>query len=158
MHKSFTTGADAAVSVWLYTAEAFKSLENDPFPSARAIAKAQGFTGGAGQLVLVPDADGSLAHVLGGIGDGITGVGGVGTGGVGGAGFGVGTGFGAGVGVCLVYMQLLPCSVGVHSPPGPQSALEEQGTKQIECPSLPTMHFPFSLTHAGRSLGQVSSL
>ena len=70
MHKSFTTGADAAVSVWLYTAEAFKSLENDPFPSARAMAKAQGFTGVAGQLVLVPDADGSLAHVLGGIGDG----------------------------------------------------------------------------------------
>ncbi|WP_375208712.1 M17 family metallopeptidase [Hyphomonas jannaschiana] len=70
MHKSFTTGADAAVSVWLYTAEAFKSLENDPFPSARAIAKAQSFTGGAGQLVLVPGADGSLAHVLGGIGDG----------------------------------------------------------------------------------------
>lgn len=70
MHKSFTTGADAAVSVWLYTAEAFKSLENDPFPSARVIAKAQSFTGGAGQLVLVPGADGSLAHVLGGIGDG----------------------------------------------------------------------------------------
>ena len=70
MHKSFTTGADEAVSVWLYTADAFKSLENDPFPSARAIAKAQGFTGGAGQLVLVPGADGGLAHVLGGIGDG----------------------------------------------------------------------------------------
>ena len=70
MHKSFTTGADEAVSVWLYTADAFKSLENDPFPSARAIAKAQGFTGGAGQLVLVPGAEGGLAHVLGGIGDG----------------------------------------------------------------------------------------
>jgi leucyl aminopeptidase len=70
MHKSFTTGADGAVSVWLYTADAFKSLENDPFPSARAIAKAQGFTGGAGQLVLVPGDEGALAHVLGGIGDG----------------------------------------------------------------------------------------
>ena len=57
MHKSFTTGADAAVSVWLYTSDAFKSLENDPFPSARAIAKAQGFTGGAGQMVLVPGTD-----------------------------------------------------------------------------------------------------
>ena len=70
MHKSFTTGADAAVSVWLYSADAFKSLENDPFPSARAIAKAQGFTGGAGQMVLVPGTDGGGAHVLGGIGDG----------------------------------------------------------------------------------------
>ena len=70
MHKSFTTGADAAVSVWLYSADAFKSLENDPFPSARAIAKAQGFTGGAGQMVLVPGTDGGVAHVLGGIGDG----------------------------------------------------------------------------------------
>ncbi|MBB38916.1 MULTISPECIES: leucyl aminopeptidase family protein [Hyphomonas] len=70
MHKSFTTGADAAVSVWLYTSDAFKSLENDPFPSARAIAKAQGFTGGAGQMVLVPGTDGGVAHVLGGIGDG----------------------------------------------------------------------------------------
>ncbi|KCZ84416.1 cytosol aminopeptidase [Hyphomonas adhaerens MHS-3] len=70
MHKSFTTGADAAVSVWLYTSDAFKSLENDPFPSARAIAKAQGFTGGAGQMALVPGTDGGVAHVLGGIGDG----------------------------------------------------------------------------------------
>lgn len=70
MHKSFTTGADAAISVWLYSADAFKSLENDPFPSARAIAKAQGFTGGAGQMVLVPGTDGGVAHVLGGIGDG----------------------------------------------------------------------------------------
>jgi leucyl aminopeptidase len=70
MHKSFTTGAGAAASVWLYTADAFKSLENDPFPSARAVAKAQAFRGGAGQLVLVPGPDGGLAHVLGGIGDG----------------------------------------------------------------------------------------
>ncbi|MBD3769840.1 MAG: leucyl aminopeptidase family protein [Rhodobacterales bacterium] len=70
MHKSFTTQADASVRVWLYTADAFKSLENDPFPSARAIGAAQGFKGGAGQMVLVPGADGALAHVLGGIGDG----------------------------------------------------------------------------------------
>ena len=70
MHKSFTTGADGAVSVWLYTADAFKSLENDPFPSARAIATAQAFKGGAGQMVLVPSPEGGLAHVLGGIGDG----------------------------------------------------------------------------------------
>jgi leucyl aminopeptidase len=70
MHKSFTTQADASVRVWLYTADAFKSLESDPFPSARAIGAAQGFKGGAGQMVLVPGADGALAHVLGGIGDG----------------------------------------------------------------------------------------
>ncbi len=70
MHKSFTTQAGASVRVWLYTADAFKSLENDPFPSARAIGAAQGFKGGAGQMVLVPGADGALAHVLGGIGDG----------------------------------------------------------------------------------------
>ena len=70
MHKSFTTQADASVRVWLYTTDAFKSLENDPFPSARAIGAAQGFKGGAGQMVLVPGADGALAHVLGGIGDG----------------------------------------------------------------------------------------
>ncbi len=70
MHKSFTARAEAPVQVWLYTSDAFKALENDPFPSARAMATAQGFTGGAGQLVLAHDGEGALAHVLGGLGDG----------------------------------------------------------------------------------------
>ncbi|MEZ6010613.1 MAG: leucyl aminopeptidase family protein [Hyphomonas sp.] len=70
MHKSFTARAEAPVQVWLYTTAAFEALENDPFPGARAMAKAQKFTGGAGQLLLAHDADGALAHVLGGIGDG----------------------------------------------------------------------------------------
>jgi len=70
MHKSFTAEATAPVQVWLYTASQFGALENDPFPNARAIAGAQGFTGGAGQTVLVPGPDGRTAHVLYGLGAG----------------------------------------------------------------------------------------
>jgi len=70
MHKSFTARAEAPVQVWLYTSDAFKTLENDPFPGARAMAKGQNFTGGAGQALLAHDSEGALAHVLGGIGDG----------------------------------------------------------------------------------------
>lgn len=70
MHKSFTIRAEAPVQVWLYTSEAFKALENDPFPGARTLAKGQGFTGGAGQTVLAHDGEGALAHALFGLGDG----------------------------------------------------------------------------------------
>ena len=70
MHKSFTTDATQPVQVWLYTSALFSALENDPFPNARAIATAQGFTGGAGQSVFVPGADGRTAHVLYGLGPG----------------------------------------------------------------------------------------
>lgn len=70
MHKSFTLEATRPVQVWLYTSALFDALENDPFPNARAIASAQGFTGGAGQSVLVPEADGRTGHVLFGLGKG----------------------------------------------------------------------------------------
>ena len=70
MHKSFTARAEAPVQVWLYTSAAFEALENDPFPGARVMAKAQAFTGGAGQTVLAHDSEGALAHVLFGLGDG----------------------------------------------------------------------------------------
>lgn len=70
MHKSFTARAEAPVQVWLYTSAAFEALENDPFPGARTLAKAQAFTGGAGQTVLAHDAEGPLAHVLFGLGEG----------------------------------------------------------------------------------------
>lgn len=70
MHKSFTAKPKHAASVYLYTSAAFKALTADPFPSARAIAGAQGFTGGAGQTVLVPGEDGKVASVLFGLGAG----------------------------------------------------------------------------------------
>ena len=56
MHKSFTARAEAPVQVWLYTSKAFKALKADPFPNARAMAEAQDFTGGAGQMVLAQSA------------------------------------------------------------------------------------------------------
>ncbi len=70
MHKSFTADPKGAVDVFLYTTEAFKSLENDPFPNARAFAEGQAFTGASGQVVLVPGDSGGLAHVLYGLGKG----------------------------------------------------------------------------------------
>ena len=70
MHKSFTADPTGAVDVFLYTIEAFKSLENDPFPNARAFAEGQAFTGASGQVVLVPGDSGKLAHVLYGLGKG----------------------------------------------------------------------------------------
>ena len=70
MHKSFTADPTGAVDVFLYTTEAFKSLENDPFPNARAFADGQAFTGASGQFVLVPGESGGLAHVLYGLGKG----------------------------------------------------------------------------------------
>ena len=70
MHKSFTADPKGAVDVFLYTSKAFKSLENDPFPSARAIAEGQTVTGATGQVVLVPGEAGGLARVLYGLGKG----------------------------------------------------------------------------------------
>ena len=70
MHKSFTADPTGAVDVFLYTTEAFKSFENDPFPNARAFAEGQAFTGASGQVVLVPGDSGKLAHVLYGLGKG----------------------------------------------------------------------------------------
>jgi len=70
MHKSFTADPKGAVDVFLYTSKAFKSLENDPFPSARAIAEGQAFPGATGQIVLVPGEAGGLARVLYGLGKG----------------------------------------------------------------------------------------
>ncbi|MCA8901040.1 MAG: leucyl aminopeptidase family protein, partial [Hyphomonas sp.] len=70
MHKSFTARAEAPVQVWLYTSKAFKALKADPFPNARAMAEAQDFTGGAGQMVLAHGDDGALANVLFGLGKG----------------------------------------------------------------------------------------
>ena len=70
MHKSFAARAEAPVQVWLYAAKDFKGLENDPFPGARAIAAAQGFTGAAGQVLLSHDSEGALSHVLYGLGAG----------------------------------------------------------------------------------------
>ncbi len=74
MHKSFTERAASPVSVWLYTSAGFEALENDPFPAARAMAMAQEFTGGAGQVLMAHGADGSLAHVLFGLGKGTDGL------------------------------------------------------------------------------------
>ncbi|MEX1251739.1 MAG: leucyl aminopeptidase family protein, partial [Hyphomonas sp.] len=59
-----------AARVYLLSSAAFKALADDPFPSARAIAAAQDFTGGAGQTVLVPGAEGRVQSVLFGLGAG----------------------------------------------------------------------------------------
>jgi leucyl aminopeptidase len=70
MHKSFTTKASSPARIFLFTTAGFSALENDPFPGTRAIAAAQGFTGGAGQTVLVPGANGRTESVLFGLGNG----------------------------------------------------------------------------------------
>ena len=70
MHKSFTADPTGAVDVFLYTSAAFKGLENDPFPSARATAKALGFTAAAGQVAMIPGEGGTLGKVLFGLGNG----------------------------------------------------------------------------------------
>ena len=70
MHKSFIAKPKHAARVYLFTSAGFKSLNDDPFPSARAIAGAQDFTGGAGQTVLVPGPDGKIESVLFGLGTG----------------------------------------------------------------------------------------
>lgn len=70
MNKSFTTGAEPSAHIHLYTKTGFAGLDSDPFQNARAIASNQTFTGAQGQLVLVPGADGAVANVLFGIGDG----------------------------------------------------------------------------------------
>ena len=70
MHKSFTTDPSNAARVYLYTARSFAGLTTEPFTGAKAIAAAQGFTGGAGQTVLVPGPDGTVQFVLFGLGAG----------------------------------------------------------------------------------------
>ena len=69
-HKSFTAEAAAPARIWLLTTGQFSDLGKDPFPNARAIAAAQGFTGGAGQAVIVPGADGKTGDILFGLGNG----------------------------------------------------------------------------------------
>ena len=70
MHKSFTAKPRHPARIYLYTAQSFTALADDPFPAARAIAAAQAFTGGAGQTVLVPGEDGKVQSVLFGLGAG----------------------------------------------------------------------------------------
>ncbi|MFN4225400.1 MAG: leucyl aminopeptidase family protein [Hyphomonas sp.] len=70
MHDSFTARPKTPAGVYLYTAREFTDLKADPFPHARAIARAQGFTGAAGQTVIVPGEGGRIASVLFGLGTG----------------------------------------------------------------------------------------
>lgn len=70
MHKSFTTKPTKPARIYLCLARDFAALESDPFPGARAIAAGQGFTGAAGQTVIVPGEDGRVASVLFGLGTG----------------------------------------------------------------------------------------
>ena len=70
MHKSFTAKGANPAAIHLFTVSGFESLKDDPFPGARALAKGQGFTGKAGQVVLQAGTDGQLSHVLAGLGDG----------------------------------------------------------------------------------------
>jgi leucyl aminopeptidase len=70
MHKSFTAKGAKPAAIHLFTVSGFESLKDDPFPGARALAKGQGFTGKAGQVVLQAAAGGQLSHVLAGLGDG----------------------------------------------------------------------------------------
>lgn len=70
IHKSFTAGATGPARIWLFTSAQFSDLGTDPFASARAVAAAQAFTGGAGQTVIVPGADGRTGEILFGLGNG----------------------------------------------------------------------------------------
>ena len=70
MHKSFIVKAAKPAAIHLFTVSGFDSLGDDPFPGAKALAKGQGFTGAAGQLVIQAGKDGQVNHVLAGLGNG----------------------------------------------------------------------------------------
>lgn len=70
MHKTFIARPRSPAGVYLLTARSFADLKHDPFPDARAIAAAQGFTGAVGQTVIVPGEQGRIASVLFGLGGG----------------------------------------------------------------------------------------
>jgi leucyl aminopeptidase len=70
MHKSFIAKAAKPAAIHLFTVSRFDSLGDDPFPGAKALAKGQGFTGAAGQLVIQAGKDGQVSHVLAGLGNG----------------------------------------------------------------------------------------
>jgi leucyl aminopeptidase len=70
MHSSFTLRSEAAAAIYFFTAEAFAGLADDPFPDARAIAAAQGFTAAAGQVLQVSGPGGAVRQVLAGLGRG----------------------------------------------------------------------------------------
>ncbi len=68
MHNAFTLDASAPARLHLFTAKDFARAE---LPAAlQRFAQAQNFNGGAGQRVLMPDAEGALSDVLFGLGDG----------------------------------------------------------------------------------------
>ncbi|MGH1421376.1 MAG: leucyl aminopeptidase family protein [Hyphomonas sp.] len=67
MHLCFASSDDRAVNVYLVMSG---GGVGDYFPQADALAKSHGFTGAAGSIVYAHDADGLLAHVLYGIGNG----------------------------------------------------------------------------------------
>lgn len=70
MHKSFTDKPTSPAGVYLFSARQFADLKADPFPDARATAKAHAFSGASGQMVVVPGEGGRIASVLFGLGNG----------------------------------------------------------------------------------------
>jgi len=68
MHPAFTTSAEAPVRVHVVLARDWAETEL-PAP-LRAFAESQGFTGAAGQVVTLPDAEGRPQEVLFGLGNG----------------------------------------------------------------------------------------
>lgn len=68
MYPAFTQQADAPARLHLFTSESWKQADL-PGP-LKAFAAAQGFKAKAEQIVIAPDADGAISHVLFGLGEG----------------------------------------------------------------------------------------
>jgi leucyl aminopeptidase len=69
MHPAFASPSPAAIPILLVTTSALEQALKSLPPAARHFAKAADFSAKAGKLLLVPDGDGKITHVLFGIED-----------------------------------------------------------------------------------------
>ncbi len=67
MHPAFETSAAAAVPITFATKSTWKAISATLPTTARQFAEANAFTAKPGQYLALPDADGTLAHVLFGL-------------------------------------------------------------------------------------------
>ena len=70
MPPIFVTSATSPASIHLITADTWESAAKSLPDALLMFAEAQGFSGAAGQTVLMPDSDGQMETILFGLGDG----------------------------------------------------------------------------------------